>query len=276
MTTTANEKKNINFRFRTKFQTFVTEENQQNFLEAFEKFCSFPQERARQFLWRLTYTEWWAYALFNEIELKSTSISSENYLSLRNELRYQYEKNNPNFLKTKVGEGAQEAQNQLARYNDPIMAYIVTLACKKYLSKDLCNVEKTLHLLKSDLENFNFGGLRSLEFNDEEARYLLPFSMDIHDLLEALWRFGFSNEETDEQKDEEKIDADEDNAEVFGFKPLTAEAVLANESEFEDFSFTGDMNTLMKIGSLGFDLNEVVDKKGRIYNLLIAASALED
>ena len=177
-------------------------------------------------------------------------------------------------MKVEVGEGAQEAQNQLARYNDPIMVYIVTLACQKYLSKELCNIEKTLHLLKSDLDNYNIGGLRSLEFSDEEARYLLPFSMEIHKLLEALYKCKckvpketYIETETQNEKHEPT---------VFGFKPLTAEAVLANKSEFEGFSFTDDMNTLMKIGSLGFDLNEVVDKKVLIRNLLTAASALED
>ena len=256
-------------RFRTKFKTFLTEENQQNIIEAFEKFCSFPHERARQFLWRLTYTEWCASMLFNEIGLNPESISYENCSNLRNELRFQYEKIHPNFLKLEMGEGAQAAQNQLAKYNGPVMVYIVTEACQKYLSKDLCNIEKTLHLLKSDLQNYNFGGLRSLEFNDEEARYLLPFSMDIHNLLEALWYSGISSEEAKEQNDEENVEAD-------GFKCLTAETVLANKTEFAAFSSTGDMNTLMKIGSLGFDLNEVVDKKGLIHSFLIATALLEE
>ena len=59
------------------------------------------------------------------------------------------------------------------------------------------------------------------------------------------------------------------------FKPLTAEAIIANKDVFVSFLKEHDMNTLLQIGMLGFDLNEVMAKSEKLYNLLKAVEAVE-
>lgn len=59
------------------------------------------------------------------------------------------------------------------------------------------------------------------------------------------------------------------------FKPLTAEAIIANKDVFASFLKDNDMNALFQIGMLGFDLNEVMSKSEKMNNLLKAAEAVE-
>ena len=61
-----------------------------------------------------------------------------------------------------------------------------------------------------------------------------------------------------------------------GFKPLTPEGILENKDVFASFVESSDMNILLQIGKLGFDLNKVIAKKDAIIKLFEAAKALND
>jgi len=54
------------------------------------------------------------------------------------------------------------------------------------------------------------------------------------------------------------------------FKSLTAEEIMAHKDAFASFVKDADLNILVQIGQLGFDLNEVMAKKDAISNLLKA------
>ena len=60
------------------------------------------------------------------------------------------------------------------------------------------------------------------------------------------------------------------------FKKLTPEEILAHRAVFYVFTKSEDLNVLTPIGILGFDLNEVMTKKEKIFNFLNAASALSE
>ena len=175
-------------------------------------------------------------------------------------------------------------------------------------------INRLLFLLKSDKENNYYGGIRSLFFSYDEADYLKPYHVEIHDMLNALHEHyknqcgttsknlpfeGLANliedagmdlpfdleavpTQTADEVIQEFLDATEPESPaeepvvvISGFLCLTAEAILANKDVFESFIKSDDLNVLFQLGQLGFDLNEVVAKKDKIIALLKAAAASE-
>ena len=57
------------------------------------------------------------------------------------------------------------------------------------------------------------------------------------------------------------------------FKNLTVHEVLAHQDMFASF-VEGDMNILLELGNFGYDLNQIMEKKAAISNLLSAVKAL--
>jgi len=73
--------------------------------------------------------------------------------------------------------------------------------------------------------------------------------------------------------------ADEEKAEELicvNFMDLTPEKILAHKDSFESFMETYDLDNLILIGKLGFDLNAVMAKKELISNFLKAVKALNE
>ena len=58
------------------------------------------------------------------------------------------------------------------------------------------------------------------------------------------------------------------------FKPVTAENILTHRETFKTFVEEEDLNLLMVIGTVGFDLNEVMAKKEQILIFIEAAEML--
>lgn len=303
--------KNTTFTFRTKFEKLVSDENRPAIEAAFEKFCSLDPETtvARDILWDLTYNPEVSFEALQELGLNQEIISPENVSKLRDELRHQYKKRYNSFLAVDVSEECIPAFEALSKKAGPIVASVVNELCSyRMLGYD---VPRALFLLSSDKENFFFGGICEVGFAPKEAEYLKPFHMEIHNLLKAMYdlqqdaskntpldklgsmvkeagiELPFNVDEIPEAtpvkapadttvqapnkaQAEQPVEADS------GFKPLTPEGILEHKDVFASFVESSDMNILLQIGKLGFDLNKVIAKKDAIIKLFEATKALND
>lgn len=293
MTTTNNN--SITFAFRNKFEKLVTDENRPAITAAFEKFCSLGPETtdARDILWSLTYNPEIASATLEKLGLNLEIISSEQISKLRDELRHQYEKLHGSYLTATVSAEYAEAFEELTKKVGPIVADVVNEYCSYRMYAG--GVKRTLFLLSDDKENYFFGGICDLGFSSQEAEYLKPFHMQIHDLLKAMYDSqqnvqSFSNTpfsgldaqlkdagidlpfdiEDQESEKSSETPVEQPVQPSSEFKPLTSEAILEYKDVFTSFVKTGDLNILLEIGKLGFDLNKVMDKKVEIGNFIDA------
>lgn len=194
MTTTNNT--HICFSFRSKFQKrLLNEENRSAFVVAFDRFCNYHKELAKKVLWRLTYNE-----DFFEQDLKPLGLDLEivplNMIStLRDELRFQYNIQNPGFLEPQLPDNAEcmEAFTALKNHTDEIVAIAVLDYCYNTLYVGEESKQKILRLLGKPEENLYFGGLREMGFSRRAASYLMPYHIQIRDLFKALYDYTFQN-----------------------------------------------------------------------------------
>lgn len=298
------------FNFRSKFEKIISSDVESEvYQNAFGKFCTLNQEDALRILWALTYDE-------HTQELDNIGLyagnNPENFIILRNELRYQYQQHvDIDFLKIDVPEEAKEAYLSLEKYSDTIVAVVVFNHCThstKY--SDEFSRDRIAFLLESYKESNKYGGLRSLSFNQAAADYLLPFCEKISSLFKVLnekkkqserntplaglgalikdagmdlpFEFGDSIPDDEEQSEQESVVPAEPEPQATqpaennsGFRRVYAEAILMHKDIFASFVKDDNMNALLEIGRLGFDLNEVMAKKEKIYNLISALQEKE-
>lgn len=304
---------NIDFKFRTKFEKLIrNDEHRQALIFAFNNFCSYTPLEAINYLWKLTYYSGDIH--FNELDETAISIllldlyldfsvvSPSEILNLRNELRYQYELLNPNFLKVEMDEQSEKAFTELANKSDIITATIVYEHCISFQCITDEDMSRILFLLNNSNENNFFGGIRSLYFTKREAIYLKPFHTQIHDLLEAVYEFytdsnsskndsyqepNMAIENTEFEDDSDlpfvwgnehlSVDSSADNcSSTFKFKELTSKNILEHKHVFALLESDLNIDILKQISDLGFDLNEVIVKQQKIINLLIADKDLSN
>ena len=304
-----NEKK---FNFRSKFRKYVIEENVPIITEAFEKFDTLSPDEALYFLWELTFSENSACAVITDLGLNSKIITPESLIPFRNELRYQYSKSHAKFLTMDVPDSCEAALVALTNATDIIVANIVNKHCHLKIHDTPEFMSRLLFLLDSEQENNFFGGVRSLNFSMEETHYLKFFHKEIHNLMKALYESkqgGFQNkpfanlaeklkesgvyvpeksenedfsDETIEEFLKIEVSVPANNTvkqEIFEkseFKKLSLEVILLHKDIFMSFAESDDLNLMLPIGNMGFDLNEVMDKKEKIYNFIEAAEALSE
>lgn len=318
MTTMNNNTKSTTFTFRNKFEDrLVTDENRPVFMDAFESFCNLDPDTARKFLWYLTYNVEFLEENLQRLGLTLDLVPSDKVLTLRDELRYQYELLHPEFLAVEVPDECLEAFTALKNHTDAIVANVVYVDCFSNSYIDELSMMQSLDLLESDKENRYFGGLRSLGFSYKEAQYLKPYHMQIHDLLKALYEHNNQNvhsfkntpfaglndrlkdagidlpftlgeeaqgavepvneeaqvavEPVDETPVEATVEAPNEvqTAEAGScFRPLTAQAILEHKDVFTSFVKNDDMNALMQIIHLDFNLNKVMVKKEAISKII--------
>ena len=350
----ANNSENTEITFRNKFAGPLTDDNRTAIVAAVRKFCSYDSSYAIKVLWNLT-CENWVDKTLGQLEL-SQELVGDNLISLRNELRYQYELRHPGFLDLDVPDSCRKAFEALKNRSDSIVANIIYGYCLNHVHLDLGTVQRSLELLSSDEERRYFGGIRNLSASlaYTEAKYLKNFHMEIHDFLKALYEHkceqqddtsfrnlpfaqlgdivkeaGFQlvpNEapsceqeithpiyggatpatdvlsqqiestpstpctETQEQADcvatgisipvlptsHEEAPANtqtEINADT-GFATLSATQILRYQEHFSALLSSEAMASLCILRDSGFDLNEIIDKEGRIRSLLQASTDL--
>lgn len=316
---------NTTFTFRNKFENrLVTDENRQIFIATFKSFINLGPDTARTLLWRLTYN-------LNDVEhleenLQTLGLTMKivplgTVITLRDELRYQYELLHPEFLAVEVPDECLKAFTALKNRTDTIVANIVYGNCFYASYFDALSMTKIFDLLKSNNEYRYFRGLRDIGFSYKIAKYLNPYHKQIHDLLKALYDYNHRNVQSFQntpfaELDNRLEDAGIDLPFTFGeeaqealepvveatddttvqvpvevpveaqaehpaetnsdFKALTPDAILEYKDVFTTFVESSDMNSLIQIRELGFDLNKVIVKKDAIIKLLEATKSLSD
>lgn len=276
-------------KFRSKFEKLLNDDNREAVTSAFEKFCSGAFYSALDILWELTYkTD--ASEVLKKLELNEI-FSSENVLSLRNELRYQFENAQGKFSDAIIfRDGIKDAYDMMKKVSDAVTAYVVYERCVEATYS--ANIERTLYLLGSAEEKNFFGGIRSLQFEKKEAEYLKNFHLEIQALFKAICEVdnlilkeGCVETNVPEKKKDESGDykvqiemhqTEESSVETpieepakSTYKPLTPEEILSHKDEFAAFVYSeGDLNRLVEIAQLGFDVNVVNTKAELIKEFL--------
>lgn len=286
MTTTSTT---TNFNFRTKFKKLISAENYIYVNRAFEEFCNLSSCEARERLWRLTYSSQSAVAEIAKLNLTLSIIPPVNFMAFRNELRFQYEEIYPYLLKPSMDAKIEPAYSTLVAKTDKVVASNIFDHCHAIMQTGE-DIGRILFLLKSEKDTNYFGGIRSLNFNMDEAEYLKPYHIEIHNLLASMKDF-FENDvpfhmEKEEDDENEEVEAqiseeecnesheEKPNEILKKFKLITPEELLIHRDVFYSYVNGSDMNILLEIGHLGFDLNEVIEKKAKIQSFLYAAEDL--
>ena len=190
-TKTNNTKANTSeITFRNKFADLLTDDNRVAIVAAVRKFCGNDvTDYAILDLWNLTCGRQFSETL-EWLDLSEELVGNRStLLSLRNELRYQYELRHPGFLKLDVPDSCLKAFEALEKRSDAIVANIVYGYCIYHVFLDVDTVQRSLALLSSNEERCYFGGIRNLSthLSYVEAVYIKKFHMEINDLLKALY-----------------------------------------------------------------------------------------
>ena len=298
-----------NIIFRKKFEKLINDENRSVIMATFDDFCSLKPDKAIEMLWELSV---WGDEYYED--LKKLGISEEDILLVRNELRYQYELQNPGFCLI-THSVAQDEINDLVNHAGLIEANVIFEHCiSKLHGSDVIALERTLFLLQNEKENLYYGGIRDLGFGKEEADFLKPHHLQIAELFNALTEekrqkvskntpLATLGAKLDEKGVKLPMEAmvqnlpgEEPDELPFIFGSEEAEDAKApkkasqDESEAEFTCLTskaileqedvfkcftcGDWNYLFKLAQLGFDLNEVKRMEAEIKALLEATNAL--
>ena len=301
----------INITFRDTFaKQFVTDDNRQTITAAVMRFCSLPEQDAIDILWRMSYTNSGIDKILSKMGL---NFPVEKVKVLIEELLYQKKQVNPHFLNVAVPCKCLDAFNALAERNQ-IVAKVVLDKCQIAFYSTTNDFRFTLDLLKDDNENRHFAGLRNLNFSYREADFLKQFHKEIYELATICYEqykehtcladsatspFANLRKLVDDSglklADEMPIVEPNASATIVPVAPtkfepevsfkartnskfvsLTAEAVLKYPDIFAAFAESSDMNALVELGKIGFDLNEIMSKKEKIKNFLKATKALTE
>lgn len=284
MTTIGNINAQTQFNYRTKFKKILNESDVKKVDQAFNIFCNIndPAE-AIDILWKLTFESAPYYLESQEINLPAQLMITQRNLEItRNELRVQYEQLHPDFLKVDVPDKCKEAFDTLVKQTDTIVAKVVYDNCHtKHLYVNDEEINRILYLLKSDKDTYHFGAIRRLGFDYEEANYLKQYHNEIHDILKFAdssiqnddLPFYMSGEEESVVTVDKEQEPPRQNEECPELKPVTLQDVIANQEIFKAFVEKDDFNLLIPIAHLKFDLNDVMNKREKIKNLVMALEA---
>lgn len=231
--------------FRTKFSDHIQngDTEYRSLISAFEKFIILDKISAIDIIWRMSYSPC-SKALY-KIGMDPESFPEEFYTSLRNELRYQYEKCHhlPGQIsrdfwseEVPVFEEAIPAFDELAAQSNIIVATIIYQKCHIYLltAKDVEDINRAIYLVGSDQENYHYGGICKIGFKDQEeaANYLKPIHSKIHKLLDAMFNSGRYQKDSLVHKPFEHLDQqikDKGNDLPFTFGDEGIDEALANQ-----------------------------------------------
>lgn len=223
-------------------------------------------------------------------------ISSSLVKCFRNELRYQYKQDHPDFLQVpnEFSEPFDEFIKKMGM--DTILSFGIFQKLYDFINRNHVTntylVDKTIHLLESKWENYRYGGLKNIGLTDGEANELLNKAKDIANLADeilkridnnvpqsevvvesevpTLTEVAESSEtpiETSDEEDSIVTISDEVSPEVSS--GLSSQDVLKNPDLFENFS-----QAISDLTSAGFNPEEVLEKIAAIRQLLAGVKAL--
>lgn len=177
--------------FQSKFikkMKFPSTPSFENFKSFFVDILNKDEEFVLGLLWILTYAPdgqdvpkpYW---LIYDVLLK---FSDQQRQAICSELRHQYKKTHPDFLKVDVNGNVAQSYTKLFNVADEITAYQVLQKCLQYKNLPIESVKHCSELLRDEKENRYFGGLRDLGFNKKSANYLKAFVKEIAQLFEDI------------------------------------------------------------------------------------------
>ena len=270
-----------NFEFRNKFAKLLNEENREEVTAAFEYFCKYSRKDAKNCLWELSYSDESAEAVLEEELALSEFIALENVPALRNELRYQYQERDAEFLSVSLQEDCQKAFDELKNYAGILVAYVVHchIAKRVQITEGL---ERILYLLKGEKEENYFGGIRSLSFSVAEATYLKQFHIQIAKLFDVMQSQAISENRSLANLDKMiaaagmQLYPDESNEENDAVAPV-AEVIAEADAELaESVEATDDKTEEMPIEIVKQQVIDFEEEKNTEKTLLNHENILEN
>lgn len=280
-------------KIRSKFEKALaelSEDKRDRIIAAIINFKNIGDDAAcLRILWELTYDYIKGLKSIGLISIDATEEEIREFpedfvKSFRNELRYQRKVSNPKFMQREISENCKEAYKALCSATDAIVAVIIyDICCKLCKNNDQNTINRALNLLASDKEQHFFGGIRSLHLKRDEAIYLKPYAILLHNLLNALYEEGNKQKKdtpfeglTDmialEEKKEEKVVSYEStemseklekkNIELIG-NAITVSNIEADSDIFENF-----LNSYRKIVDAGYEPEQVIEKSEYIQAIL--------
>lgn len=139
-----------------------------------------------------------------------------------------------------------------------------------------------IHALLKEMHEYNQSQLppknkplAKLDTLVKEAGMELPVSVEVESTEVSVETSAQESFETENEVQAE-IPEKEPEQTVSGFICLTPEEILSKKDVFISFMENYDLNKLVEIGKLGFDLNEVMAKKELIETFLNAVKALSE
>ena len=199
--------------FRTTFKPLLNDKNRQFIQQAFCEFCKEYASIAFDILWKLTYRDDAVDFIYKK-GLYPEYIHKDKVIVLRNELRHQYKKVNPDFMEHELPEGCKEALKKLEKETDAITANAVYEQISKRLQLNYGGLDRTIFLLKCEQENMYCGGIGDIGFDKYEVEYLKPYHEQIRELFEAMYKRMFGDAEPNRPFADLKELLDESGVEV--------------------------------------------------------------
>lgn len=269
----------------------LSEDKRDRIITAVVNFKNFDDNaECLKVLWELTYDYMKGLKSIGLISADSTEEEIEEFPEdfvklLRNELRYQRKASNSKFMEREMPENCKEAYRAICSATDAIVAVIIyDICCEFCKNNNQYTIERSLCLLKSYKEKNFFGGIRSLNLERDEAIYLKPYAMLMHNLLKAIYeeRYGEKKDIPFEmlsdmiaiaEKKEEKVvscessskmseQVERKNIELIG-TAITVSHIEADSEIFENF-----LNSYRKIVEAGYRAEEVIEKADDIQSIL--------
>lgn len=272
--------------------------------EGIHNFLSMNTSNAVKILWSMSFESYMVWGLSQlGISTKKNSnwqakmqIQSSLVKCFRNELRYLYKQDHPDFLQVpnEFSEPFDEFTKKMGM--DTILSFGIFQKLYVFLKNNHVTntnlVDKTIHLLGSEKENYRYGGLKNIGLTDGEAKELLNKANDIVYLADEILKLIDNNvpqsevvvesevptltevaessetpNETSDEEDSIVTISDEVSPEVSS--RLSSQDVLENPDLFENFS-----RAISDITSAGFNPKEVIEKIAAIRQLLAGFKAL--
>lgn len=197
------------------------------------------------------------------------------------ELRHQYKKTHPDFLKVDVNGNVAQSYTKLLNVAGEITAYQVLQKCMQYSHYSADVIAHCYKLLSSQEENRYFGGLRDFGFNKKSANYLKPFIKEIAQLFKDITAenntqeddsvsdlpFVFGGEDTPVQNGCE-VQTVQDDVEVQTHQEASknhfnADFAWQHKTELDNF-----FKALDEVESIGLTAELILSKRAEIAQLL--------
>ena len=280
--------------------SFLTESNRTHLEECVHAFIKLPISSAYSDLVRMTCCprENISKALWEDIHLNPELIPEEEWTSFVNELRYQYKITHPAFMtEFTVPAECSAAYDALASTTSAIAAYMFYKKADTFLCDHISSAigqdhisdtfnRLTWHSRDAEINRAQkIKGLRRLSLKEYEALYFYDHLDKCIALLQSMQVYMQKDEQPSVLEPAEKEVAKDNDLPFVMETPknteniktpektyleLNKENILAYETDFFEFVFNNNEDSLNRLHAEGFDTNQVRSKAVAIFMILRA------